>query len=324
MSSIIKNIKYYLTLLGETYSELLDDKGFKMAAALSYYSAFSLSPVLIIMIAIAGLFFGEENARNQIVGQVNNLMGRDGAQVVETMIKGASQTSTGIFAAIIAIVLLVMGSVGVFLELQESLNIIWGVEFRPGKGLWMFIRNRLISFSMVLATGFLMVISLVINALVTLLGSLLGGMFSWILPVIKILDITISFVVITILFTLIFKYLPDIILTWRQVVRGAVITSFLFTLGKFLIGLYIGNNSYTSTYGAAASLVVLFIWIYYSGLILFFGAEFTQVFTRKHTKIPLMAGKNAVLVPKVSQLVKESIAKGKKFDKNTDNHTGNN
>lgn len=320
MRSIIKNVKYYITLLGETYSELLDDKGFKMAAALSYYSAFSLSPVLIIMIAIAGIFFGEESARNQIVAQVGSLMGKDSAVVVETMIKGASQTSTGIFAAIIAIILLVMGSLGVFLELQESLNIIWGVEFRPGKGLWLFIRNRLVSFSMVLATGFLMVVSLVLNSLVSLLSNFMVGMFSWLLPLVKILDNLLSFAVITVLFTLIFKYLPDIILTWRQVVRGAIITSALFTIGKYLIGLYLGNNSYASTYGAAASLVILFIWIYYSGLILYFGAEFTQVFIRKHTKIPLMADKNAVLVPKVSQSIKEAIAKGKTYDDNKDNH----
>ncbi len=310
------NLKDYFSLFAETYNQFLDDKGFKMAAALSYYSAFSLSPLLIIMIAITGIFFGEENARNQIVAQVNSLMGKDGAQVVDTMIKGASHTSTGIIAAIIAIVLLVMGSVGVFLELQESLNIIWGVEFKPGKGLWLFLRNRLVSFSMVLATGFLMVISLIINSLISLLSKVIGGMFSWMLPLVKILDGIISFVVITILFTLIFKYLPDIILSWKQVIRGAVITSLLFTIGKYLIGLYLGNNSYSSTYGAAASLVVLFIWIYYSGVIMYFGAEFTQVFVRMKTNIPLMADKNAVLVPKVSQIIKESMEKGKKIDKN--------
>lgn len=301
-------IKNIFLLVRDTYYEFLDDKAFKMSAALSYYAAFSLGPMLIIVIAIAGFIFGEEAVKGQIFAQMYTLMGKDGAALLETIIKGASNTSTGIFATIISIVFLFIGSVGVFLELQESLNIIWGVELKPGRGIKGFIKNRMNSFSLVIATSFVLMISLAINSLMTLLNNYLGKTFEILFPLADLLNNITSFIAVTILFALIFKYLPDVIVPWKYVRLGAVITAALFTLGKYLIGLYIGNSSYSSTYGAAASMVVLFVWIYYSGAILFFGAEFTQVYRSKLGEAKVVPDSDAVKIPKVSELVKNSIA----------------
>lgn len=305
----IKHLKNIYRLLVETYNQFLDDKGFKMSAALSYYAAFSLGPLLIIVISIAGFIFGEEAARGELAGQMEGLMGHEGAELMQTVINGAANTSTGIISTILSIVFLVLGSVAVFLELQESLNIIWGVEQKPGRALKNLIKNRINSFSMVIATGFLLAVSLLINSLISLMYNFLGKMFDSYLPLLDILNIVSSFVVVTILFAMIFKYLPDIIISWKYVWLGAVITSTLFSIGKYLIGLYLGNSSYSSTYGAAASFVILFIWIYYSGIILFFGAEFTQVLRRKYGKFELKADSDGILIPKVSELIKSSYKK---------------
>jgi len=304
--------KETLSLLSETYTEFVDDKAFKMAAALSYYSAFSMGPLFIIVIAIAGFLFGEEAARGQLFGELARLMGPDSAVFLETIIKGAASKSTGIFATIFSVVLVIIGALGVFIELRESLNIIWGIELKPGKPIMSFLKNRLSSFYMVIATGFLLVISLVINSAISLLYNQWGNSLDVILPGADIVNNLVSFIVITLLFAIIFKFLPDVIIKWKYVWMGAVITSILFTIGKYLIGLYIGNSSYTSTYGAAASLVVLFVWIYYSGLILFFGAEFTQVYRNRYADTELKEGAEGIKIPKVSELIKTSMEKAAK------------
>ncbi len=306
------SIKSIPSLITEAYFEMLDDKGFKMAAALSYYSAFSLGPSLIIVIAIAGFIFGEEAAKGQLFFELKNMIGSDGAQMMETIIKGASNTTTGIFATIFSVILLVFGAIGVFVELQESLNMVWGVEPKPGKGLKMFIRNRIISFSMVVATGFLLMVSLVINSAIALLNELMAEAFPSLIPIAFILNSAASLIVITILFALIYKVLPDVLISWRYVWLGAGITSVLFSIGKYLIGLYLGSSSYASTYGAAASLVIIFLWIYYSGLILFFGAELTQVYRKRYSGKELIANGDGLVVPKVSELVKIATEKEQK------------
>lgn len=303
------SIKSIPSLITEAYFEMLDDKGFKMAAALSYYAAFSLGPLLIIVIAIAGFIFGEEAAKGQLFFELKNMIGSDGAQMMETIIKGASNTTTGIFATIFSVILLVFGSIGVFVELQESLNMVWGVEPKPGKGLKMFIRNRIISFSMVVATGFLLMVSLMINSAIALLNEFMAEMFPSLIPIAFILNNAASLIVITILFALIYKVLPDVLISWRYVWLGAGITSVLFSIGKYLIGLYLGSSSYASTYGAAASLVIIFLWIYYSGLILFFGAELTQVYRKRYSGKELIANGDGLVVPKVSELVKTATEK---------------
>lgn len=300
-------LKNLYELLVETYNEFIDDKGFKMAAALSYYAAFAIGPLLIIVISVAGLIFGEEAARGELVKQIQGLMGKDSAEMVETIIKGAANKTTGIIAAISGFVFLALGSIGVFMELQESLNVIWGVESRPGRGIWGFIKNRLVSLSMVIATGFLLMISLVINSLISLTYNYFSGYFDNALPLTDLLNNISSFIIIALLFAMIFKYLPDVMLSWKYVWFGAVLTSFLFSIGKYLIGLYLGSSSYASTYGAAASLAILFIWIYYSGLILFLGAEFTQVYRKKTNQTAVLPDKDGIIIPKISQLVKEKL-----------------
>lgn len=302
------NIKIIFSLIVKTYDQFLDDKGFKMAAALSFYSAFSLTPMLIIIIAIAGFVFGEEAVRGQIVIQIQDLIGRDGAVMIETMIKGASAPAKGIFATIFSIVVLILGSVGVFLELQESLNIIWGVEQRPGRGIKGILKNRFSSFSMVISTAFILLVSLIVNAALAALQNYIGARF-YIATIMIVVNFLISFSVITMMFALIFRYLPDVIIRWRFVFMGAVITSLLFSIGKFAIGTYLGSSTYSSTYGAATSLVILLMWIYYSGLILYFGAEFTQVYTKKYSKWKIVPDKDAITIPKVSELLKDAVEK---------------
>lgn len=295
------------SLIVKAYYELLDDKGFKMAAALSYYTAFSLGPLLIIVIAIAGFFFGEDAAKGQIFSELKSLVGPDGAVMIETILKGASNKSTGIFAAILSVVLLFLGSIGVFLELQESLNIIWGVELKPGKGLWLFIKNRLISFSMVVATGFLLIVSLVISSAISIINTFMGEKFPTLIPMVFIMNNLSSLIVLTILFALVYKILPGVLISWKYVWFGAILTSVLFTIGKYLISLYLGSSSFSSTYGAAASLVILFVWLYYSGLILYFGAELTQVYRKIYSSEKLLAASDALLVPKLSDIINDRM-----------------
>ena len=305
-------IKQLPKLLVDSYSQFMDDKGLKMAAALSYYTAFSLGPMLIIVISIVGLFFGEDNARMQIVSEATKLIGADGANMLSTIIKGASNTSTGILAAIISIILLIIGALGVFMELQESLNIIWGVELKPGRGLRNFFRVRLISFSMVIASSFILLVSLIVNSVLTVLHNYIGNILPFAVPLAEIFNNLGSFLVITLLFAFIFKYLPDVIISMKYVWIGAAVTSFLFSIGKYLIGLYLGKSSFSSTYGAAASFVILFVWIYYSGVILYLGAEITYLYRFRYGKNALVADNEALLVPKVSVLIKESVEKANK------------
>lgn len=291
-------------MIYETFDQFIDDKGFKMSAALSFYAAFSLGPLLLIVISITGIFYGEEAVRGEISKQITYLIGKDGAEMIQIIIKGASNKVTGIFTGIVSLIFLILGSIGVFLELQESLNIIWGIEPRPGRGIWGFIKTRLVSFSMVVATGFLLMVSLIINSLIYLFYNFLGNYFDTILPASEAVNLITSFCVITLLFAMIFKYLPDAVISWKYIWFGAVITSVLFSIGKYFIGLYLGNSSYGSTYGAAASIVILFIWIYYSGIILYLGAEFTQIFRRRYSKSELQPDTDGVILPKISELLK--------------------
>lgn len=293
----------------QAYYEMLDDKGFKMAAALSYYAAFSLGPLLIIVISIAGFFFGEDAAKGQVFSELKNLVGPDGAVMIETILKGASSKSTGIFAATLSIILLVLGSIGVFLELQESLNIIWGAELKPGKGLWLFIKNRLVSFSMVVATGFLLMVSLIISSLISIVNTFMGEQFPSLIPMAFIFNNLSSLIVLTVLFAMVYKVLPDVLISWKYVWFGAILTSVLFTLGKYLISLYLGSSSFSSTYGAAASLVIIFVWIYYSGLILYFGAELTQVFRKRYSDQKLLPTNDSIIVPKATDLINSAVKK---------------
>lgn len=285
--------KVIVELLKETFKEWQEDKASRLAAALAYYTAFSIAPLLIIAIAIAAVVFGEEAARGGIEDQLRGLIGQQGAQAVEEMIKNSSKPAEGTIATIISVVFLLFGASGVFGQLQDSLNTIWEVAPKPGRGVMGFIKDRFLSFTMVLSIGFLLLVSLVLSAVLAGLNNVLGGMMPGLSFLWGLLNFLISFGVITLLFALIYRVLPDAKIAWGDVWFGAIITALLFTIGKSLIGLYLGNSSVGSTYGAAGSFVVLLLWVNYSAQILFFGAEFTQVYANKYGS-RIVPTKNAV------------------------------
>jgi membrane protein len=269
--------------LKKTINEWIEDEPFALAAALSYYTLFSLAPLLIIAISIAGFVFGQEAAQNRIVETIRGLVGQDSAQAIQGMIQSAGEKPrAGMVATVFGIIALLFGAGGVVGQLQTSLNKIWGVEPKAGQGVWGFVRQRFISFAMVLSVGFLLLVSLLVSALLSALTTLLGNVIGGLSIVSHAVDIAVSFGFVTLLFALIYKFLPDAKIRWKDVWIGAALTSILFTIGKFLIGLYLGSSGVTSVYGAAGSLVTVLLWVYYSSLIFFLGAEFTSVYAAEY------------------------------------------
>jgi membrane protein len=261
--------------LKSTVIQWLEDRPFQLASSLSYYTIFSLAPLLVIVIAIAGFAFGEAAAEQRIVGTIQGMIGEDSARAVQTMIENASrQPKTGIISAAMGFLALLLGAGGVVGQLQTSLNTIWGVEPKPGQGLRGFLRQRFLSLAMVMGIGFLLLVSLVISAAITGLSRFIGRFVT----LAYALDVLVSLLLITSLFAMIYKFLPDVRIHWRDVWIGALLTAVLFTIGKFLIALYLGRSGVSSTFGAAASLITILLWVYYSSLIFFLGAEFTQVY----------------------------------------------
>lgn len=252
------------------------------AAGIAFYTIFSLAPLLIIAITIAGAVFGQDVAENELVGQIQGLIGKEGAEAVQAMIKNAQQpNSRGDIATIFGIVTLLFGASGIFGQLQEALNTVWNVKPKPGLNIKYFLQNRLLSFAMVLVIGFLLLVSLIISAVLAGVANFFGHLFPGWIIFLQILNFMISFSVTTFLFALIYKVLPDIKVAWSNVWIGATFTATLFTIGKFLIGLYLGNSGISSSYGAASSFVIVLIWVFFSAQILLFGAEFTQVYAKQ-------------------------------------------
>jgi membrane protein len=269
--------------LKKTISEWIDDEPFALAAALSYYTLFSLAPLLVIAISIAGLVFGHDAAQNQVVQTLQGLLGRESAQAIQDMIQSASEKpSTGLFSTLIGIITVLFGAGGVVGQLQTSLNKIWGVAPKAGLGIWGFIRQRFISFAMVLSIGFLLLVSLLASAFLSAMTELIGGASGAETFFAHALDVGVSFIFVTLLFALIYKFLPDARIHWKDVWIGAALTAIMFTVGKSLIGLYLGSSGATSIYGAAGSLITVLLWVYYSALIFFLGAEFTQVYATEY------------------------------------------
>jgi membrane protein len=288
------HLQDYLKLTKETVAEWSEDNVPLLAAALAYYTVFSLAPLLIIAIAIAGFFFGEEAARGEIIGQIQGFVGREGAEAIQAMIQNANRPgSGGTIATITGVIILLFGASGVFGQLQVALNTIWEVKPKPGNGIKSFLQSRFLSFGMVLVIGFLLLVSLVLAAIASYFGSLVPGL----VIVGQVVNFIISFGVITVLIAAIYKFLPDVNIPWTNLWIGAGVTALLFNLGKFLLGLYLGSSSVGSAYGAAGSLVVLLIWVFYSAQILLFGAEFTQVYS-KYRGLPIEPSKHAVRVLK--------------------------
>ncbi|WP_416674565.1 YihY/virulence factor BrkB family protein [Egbenema bharatensis] len=275
-------VSAFFPLLKETFSEWMEDKVPRLAAALSYFTVFSLAPLLVIAISVAAIFFGEDAARGQIVGQIQGLVGQEGAAAIETMITNADQVEGGVFATVLGIVTLLIGASGVFGQLQDALNTIWEVAPRPGRGIAYFIRSRFLSFGMVLVIAFLLLVSLVISAVVAGIGTYMTDVAPGLSALWELANFAISFGVITLLFALIYRVLPDVEIAWGDVWIGAAVTAFLFTVGRTLIGIYLGSAAVGSAYGAAGSLVVILVWVFYSAQILLFGAEFTQVYARRY------------------------------------------
>lgn len=274
------NLRTIWQLLKQTFDEWNEDKASRLAAALAYYTIFSIAPLLVIVIAIAGLVFGEEAARGEIVAQIQGLVGRSGAEVIETAIQNANQPATGSIASIISIGALLFGAIGVFAQLQDALNTIWEVQPKPGRPVKGFVRRNVLSFTMVLGIGFLLLVSLIISATLSAISSYFSHLVPGFDVLWQVVNFLISFGITSFLFAMIFKFLPNVQITWGDVWIGAIITSLLFSIGRFLLGWYLGKGSFGSTYGAAGSLIIILAWVYYAAQILFFGAEFTQVYAR--------------------------------------------
>ena len=290
-------MKHAFDLLKQAGWNWFDDQAPTLGAAVAY-TVFSLAPLFIIAVAIAGLVFGREAAQGQIFEQLRVLIGQTSSAAVEDVVQSAdSEPVTGVFATIVGFLALVIGASGVFAQLQASLNAIWRVEPKPGRGLWGLIQDRVLSFGFILIVGFLLLISLILTAIIAFIGEWFGGFVPGVETLIQILNAILSLAIITLLFTMIFKFLPDVKIAWRDVWIGALITAALFTAGKEVLGLYLGKSGVASSYGAAGSLIVLLLWVYYSAQILFFGAEFTKAYANKFGSRVIPA-ENAIAVTK--------------------------
>ena len=281
-----------VVLLKKTLDAWLEDKALRLSAAVAYYSIFSIAPLLVISIGIAGLAFGEEAVRGQLQGQLTSYIGAPAAEGVQSLIQTASKPSQGIMATIIGFATLLLGASGVFGELKDALNTIWEVKAKPGNTFKRFFRDRLMNFGMVLVIGFLLMTSLLMTTAIAALNHYLEMMFKLPAAVWAVIASLVSFSIVTTLFAFIFKVLPDAKVMWRNVWIGAAVTAALFETGKFGLSFYLGRESTASGFGAAGAVILLLLWVYYSSCILFFGAEFTQVYARE-TGHRILPSKNA-------------------------------
>lgn len=270
-------------LVKESGKEFVADKATRLSAALAFYTALSLAPLLLVVIGIAGLAYGEQAARGEIAVQLQNFIGDEGAKAVQTMLAKSASHGSGVVATVVGVVTLLVGATGVFAQLQDALDSVWNVkpDQTPG-GIWATVRDRLLSFSMICGMAFLLLVSLVMSAVLSGLGDAFERWLPYSSVWMGAANVVISFVITTVMFAMIFKLLPHARPAWSDVWVGAAITALLFAVGKYLIGLYLGRASVGSTFGAAGSFVVLLFWIYYSSLILLFGAELTQVYAVRH------------------------------------------
>ena len=276
------HIKRFYALAKQAVANWLDDYASSMGAAIAFYTVFSLAPLVIIVIAIAGFFWGREAVQGQLFEQVNALVGEEGAKAVESVVQSAQEPSQGIAATAISVVVLVVGATTVFSELQSALDRIWKVAAKKKSGIWRMIRARLLSFGLVLALAFLLIVSLVVSTVLAALGSWAGGMLPGWETMLQVLNIAVTLGILTLLFGMIYRFMPQASVAWRDVWTGAFVTAVLFEIGKLLIGLYVGKASVASSYAAAGSLVIVLIWVYYAAQVFLLGAEFTRVYAVAH------------------------------------------
>ncbi|MEP6616674.1 MAG: YihY/virulence factor BrkB family protein [Ginsengibacter sp.] len=276
-----KKINGFIKYLKQVGIEFVEDNILKYSASLAYYTIFSLAPLLIIIISLCGLLFGREAFQGHVYSQIKGLVGPEAAAQVQDAIKNIHISGHNFFASVISIIVLLIGATGIFGEVQDSLNKIWGLKIKTRKTWWKLILNRILSFSLILSIGFVMIVSLVLNALISAFGNYLSKYTQGLSVVlIQISDSVLSFIATTFLFSLMFKMLPDAKIKWKDVMVGGLITSVFFTLGKLGIGYYLGQSNIATVYGAAGSIMIIMVWVYYSAVILFLGAEFTKVYAK--------------------------------------------
>jgi membrane protein len=270
-------------LLKKTVHEWMEDKAMKLAASLSYYTAFSLAPLLVIVVALLSFIYGQQAAEGQVARELRLLIGGPAAQATQEIVKSASQRGGGVMATIVSVIILIFGASAVFGELQDSMNIVWEVQPKPDRGIKDVIKDRFFSMTMVFGIVFLLLVSLIISTLISTLSARWTSQAHW---VARGIDLIMSVGIVAVLFAMLFKFLPDAKIRWRDVWLGGILTSVLFTIGKYLLTLYLSKTSTMSAYGATGSFAALLIWVYYSAQILFFGAEFTQVYSRQYGSKP--------------------------------------
>lgn len=274
-----KTLKDILKIAGGTFNAFMDDKGLKLSASLSYYTVFSLGPLLLLLISLAGIFLGKDAIQGKLFSEMNGLIGSTAALQVQDMIKNIELSGKSTVSLIIAIITLIIGATSVFGEIQDSINMIWKVKAKPKRGWVKLLKDRLLSSSLIISIGFLLVVSLVVNGFILALSQY----FTRLLPgaaliLVNILNMGLSFLFISVLFGVIFKVLPDVKIAWKDVRAGAFFTAILFLIGRFVIGFYIETTATGSAFGAAGSIIVILVWVYYTAAILYMGAEFTQTF----------------------------------------------
>jgi membrane protein len=296
-------------LFKTAFDQWWEESPFQLAAALAYFTLFSLAPLLIILTGIVGLFSGTETAQNFIFGGLADLIGEQSAKAVQQMALNANREGSGLFATLMGVALLLLGAGGVVTQLQSSLNKIWGVETQTQRGWWPIIRARFLSYAMLLAVGFLLLVSLAVTTVLSAVSEYFSHLIPGLAFIWPILDVTVSFAFVTVLFALIYKVLPDVRIAWKDVWVGGALTAFLFSVGKFAIGLYLGRGAVASAYGAAGSLVTVLLWVYYSGLIFYFGAEVTRVYATQYG--------SGLQPTEVAAETKEGVKKERKIEQRT-------
>lgn len=305
----MKFIRKYFRVLKFAFKAFTDDNAVKLSAALSYYTVFSIGPLLVIVLSLSGLFFGREAVQGKLYGQLRGLLGADAATQVQSIIQNIQKTDQGTIGTTVGIVILAIGATGIFTEIQDSINYIWSVKAKPKRGFVKLLINRLLSFSLVVSLGFLLIVSLVLNALMDLLNDRLFK----VLPhttvyVFYVLNLLIVLLVLSTLFAVIYKVLPDGKIKWKDAFTGAIFTAILFSIGKTAIGYYMRKSNLGVTYGTAASIIILLTWVYYTSIILYFGAEFTKVHALEYGG-GIVPNSNAVFV--IKQETKEINTKHK-------------
>jgi membrane protein len=303
----LKEKKGIVNFVKTAVEHWLAEGPFQLAAALAYYTLFSLAPLLIILTGIVGVLAGKQTAQNYIYSSVSGMIGESSAAAVMEMMQRANRDGSGIIATVVGVALMLFGAGGVVGQLQSSLNTIWGVETKTQKGIWPILRARFVSYAMLLAIGFLLLVSLLVTTALAAFSDYLRGLVPGVEVVWPAVDIGISFAFVTILFALIYKVLPDVKIAWRDVWIGAALTAFFFSIGKFLIGVYLGKTAVAAAYGAAGSLATILLWVYYSSLIFFFGAEVTRVYATQYGR--------GLRPSEIAEATRDGVKKEKKIEK---------